>query len=78
MHAVFFPINKHTVGVFKKDKLAEGRDTLERENRAGGWGAISADITKAVGGTWTSRALDRVETTLAKAQGYSPTSISRV
>jgi hypothetical protein len=71
-HAVFFPINKHAVGVFKRDRLVEGKETLDTENRAGGWGAISADITKAVGGTWTSRALDRVEGTLAKAHGYSP------
>jgi len=73
-HAVFFPINKHTVGVFKKDKLAEGKETMDSESRAGGWSAISADITKAVGGTWTSRALDRVEGTLAKAHRYSSTS----
>jgi len=74
IHAVFFPINKHAVGVFKKDRLAEEKETLDTENRAGGWAAISADITKAVGGTWTSRALERVEGTLAKAQGGSSTS----
>jgi hypothetical protein len=65
--AVFFPINKHTVGVFKKDKLTAGEEPLDREDRAGGWSAISADINKVVGGTWTSRALKRVEGTLAKA-----------
>ena len=69
--AAFFPINKDAVGVFKKDKLAEGEAMLVRENRAGGWGAISADIAKAVGGTWTSRPLNRVEGTLAKARRYS-------
>ena len=74
-HAVFFPINKHTVGVFKKDKLADGKETLDAENRGGGWGAISADITKVVGGTWTSRALDRVEGTLAKAPRLPPASL---
>ena len=74
-HAAFFPINKHTVGMFKRDRLAGGKETLDIENRAGGWGAISADITKAVGGTWTSRALDRVEGTLAKATGFSPASL---
>ena len=73
-HAVFFPINKHTVGLFKRDRLVGGKETLDIENRAGGWGAISVDITKAVGGTWTSRALDRVEGTLAKARGYGPSS----
>ena len=73
-HAVFFPINKYAVGVFKKDRVAEGKETLDSEKRAGGWGAISADITKAVGGTWTSRALERVEGTLAKARHYPPAS----
>lgn len=66
IHAVFFPINKHTVGAFKKDNLAEDKETLDKENRGGGWGAVSSDITKAVGGTWTSRSLDRVEGVLAK------------
>ena len=70
-HAVFFPINKHAVGAFKKDKLAEGQERLDKENRGGGWGAISADITKAVGGTWTSRSLDRVEGVLTKARRSS-------
>ena len=67
-HAVFFPINKHAVGAFKKDRLADGSETLDRDNRAGGWGAVSADVAKVVGGTWTSRALDRIEGTLAKAR----------
>jgi len=73
-HAVFFPINKHAVGAFKKDKLGDGKEAVDRENRPGGWGAISAEITKAVGGTWTARALNRVEGTLAKAHHYSPLS----
>jgi len=71
VHGAFFPINRYTVGAFKKDKIAEGKDTLDKENRGGGWGAISADIAKAVGGTWTSRALDRVEGVLAKAHRSS-------
>lgn len=70
-HGVFFPINQYTVGAFKKDKLAEGKETLDKENRGGGWGAISADIAKVVGGTWTSRALDRVEGALTKAHRSS-------
>jgi len=70
-HGVFFPINRYTVGAFKKDKLAEGKETLDKENRGGGWGAISADIAKTVGGTWTSRALDRIEGALAKAHRSS-------
>jgi len=71
-HGVFFPINQYAVGAFKRDKLAEGKDSLDKENRGGGWGAISADIMNAVGGgTWTSRALDRVEGALAKAHRSS-------
>ena len=70
-HGVFFPINGRAVGAFKKDKLAEGKETLDKENRGGGWGAISADVAKAVGGTWTSRALDRVEGALMKASRSS-------
>jgi len=71
VHGVFFPINWYTVGAFKKDKLAEGKETLDKENRGGGWGAISADIAKEVGGTWTSRAIERVEGVLTKARRFS-------
>jgi len=70
-HGVFFPINRYAVGAFKKDKLAEGKETLDKENRGGGWGAISADIENTVGGTWTSRALERVEGAVAKARRSS-------
>jgi hypothetical protein len=71
-HAVFFPINKHAVGAFKKDRLVEGKEALDRENRGGGWGAISADITKTVGGIWTSRSLERIEGTLVKVPNLAP------
>ena len=70
-HGVFFPINRYAVGAFKKDKLAVGKETLDKENRGGGWGAISADIENMVGGTWTSRALERVEGAVAKARRSS-------
>jgi len=67
-YAVFFPINKHAVGAFRKDGMVEGKDTLDKENRGGGWGAISAEIAKVTGGIWTSRSLERVEGILAKAE----------
>jgi hypothetical protein len=75
--AVFFPINKHAVGAFKKDRLVEGKETLDKENRGGGWGAISADIAKATGGIWTSRSLERVDGTLAKAQSQQTGTVSK-
>ena len=74
-HAVFFPINKHAVGAFKKDRLVEVRETLDKESRGGGWGTISADIAKTTGGVWTSRSLERVEGTLSKAESQQATDI---
>lgn len=69
--AVFFRINGYAVGVFKKDQLIKN-EVLDRKNRAGGWGAISGEISKAVGGTWTVRALTRVDGTIAKALKHTP------
>jgi hypothetical protein len=78
-HAAFFPINKRAVGAFKRDRLVEGKDALDNKNRGGGWGAVSADITKAVGGIWTSRSLERVEGTLAQAEpNYRQSNSGRV
>ena len=70
-HAVFFPINKHTIGAFKRDQLIDRKEAVERESHAGGWGAITADIAKVVGGTWTARALDRINGTIEKAMRHS-------
>jgi hypothetical protein len=64
--AVFFRINDYAVGVFKKDQFTENKE-LERESRAGGWGLISEDVSKAAGGIWTSRTLARIEGTVEKA-----------
>jgi len=69
-HATFFPIDKHTVGVFKRDQLTDRKEILYREAHVGGWSGISADIGKVVGGTWTARALDKIEGTLVKARNY--------
>jgi hypothetical protein len=70
--AVFFRINNYAVGVFKRDQLTENKE-LERESRSGGWGAISEDVSKAVGGTWTSRTLTRIEGTIEKALKHTHT-----
>ncbi len=68
--AVFFPIDRHAVGVFKRDPLSD-EELSDMDSRVGGWGAISTDIEKVVGGTWTARALNRIEGTTAKAVKYS-------
>ena len=58
--AVFFRINGYTVGVNKKDRLTNS-GVLNKDDRAGGWGAVSDDVSKAVGGMWTARSLARIE-----------------
>jgi len=68
-HAVFFALSDHSVGAWKKDQLAE-RGILDRERRGGGWGAVSGDVSKTVGGVWTARSLRTVIGTLEKARQY--------
>jgi hypothetical protein len=64
--AEFFRINEYAVGVFKKDQLRiEG--TSDKETRAGGWRAISDDISSVVGGIWTARTLTRIQGVVTKA-----------
>ena len=58
--AVFFRINGYAVGVNKKDRLTNS-GVLDKDDRAGGWGAVSDDVSKAVGGMWTARSLVRIE-----------------
>jgi hypothetical protein len=41
------------VAVWKLDLLDDSR--LDRDRRRGGWGAVSADISRQVGGRWTAR-----------------------
>jgi hypothetical protein len=54
------------VGIFKKDQLTtEGM--LDKETRAGGWGAISDDISSVMGGIWTARTLTRIQGVVGKA-----------
>jgi hypothetical protein len=63
--AQFFRVSEYAVGVFKKDQITTGE--VLGANRAGGWGAISADISNAVGGMWTARPLIRVQGVIEKA-----------
>jgi len=74
--AQFFRISEYAVGVFKRDETAVN-ETLG-ESHAGGWGAISADISSAVGGIWTARPLTRVRGILGKALKHEPTALSGI
>jgi hypothetical protein len=66
----FFRVSEYAVGVFKKDQVAT--DETLGENRPGGWGAISADVSNAVGGIWTARPLIRVQGVIEKALKHEP------
>ncbi len=59
-HAVFFPVNRYAVGVTKKDRLMDS-GVLDKDERGGGWGAVSEDVSKVAGGIWTARSLSRIE-----------------
>jgi len=68
--AEFFRVSEYAVGVFKKDQVIT--DEVSGENRAGGWGAISTDISNVVGGIWTARPLARIQGVLGKALKHEP------
>ena len=67
--AVFFRINGYAVGAHKKDRLTNS-GVLDKDDRAGGWGAVSDDVSNAVGGMWTARSLVRVESLLKIANKH--------
>lgn len=73
--AQFFRVSEYAVGVFKKDQVAT--DEASGENRAGGWGAISVDISNAVGGIWTARPLMRIQGVITKALKHEPSPLPR-
>jgi hypothetical protein len=65
-------VSDHAVAVLKLDiETAAGQ--LDPARRQGGWGAISADIARQVGGqgVWTARSLRAVLGLRAKADSYS-------
>ena len=68
--AQFFRVSEYAIGVFKKDQT--GTDEGLGENRAGGWGAISADISNVLGGIWTARPLMRIQGVVGKALKHEP------
>jgi len=52
--AVLFRLSPTVVGAFKRDYL-DRRGRLDPLRRLGGWGAISSDVARQLGGTWTAR-----------------------
>jgi hypothetical protein len=68
--AQFFRVSEYAIGVFKKDQAST--DEASVENRAGGWGAISTDISNAVGGIWTTRPLIKIQGVVGKALKHEP------
>jgi len=73
--AQFFRVSEYAIGVFKKDQVAT--DEPSGENRAGGWGAISADISSTLSGIWTARPLMRIQGVTAKALKHEPSTLPR-
>jgi hypothetical protein len=52
-------VSDRIVAVHKLDQLQDGK--LDRQHRRGGWGAVSADIGRQVGGRWTARSRRTLE-----------------
>jgi hypothetical protein len=51
----FVILGPRTVAIFKYD-VEDGRGRLDSAHRKGGWGALSTELRRTVGGLWTSRA----------------------
>jgi hypothetical protein len=49
----------------KNDRITRA-DTLDRNNRMGGWGAVSAEVGQALGGRWTARSNRTLSGVLSK------------
>ena len=58
-------MSRGIVAVGKLDLLQEGK--LDRKRRRGGWGAVSTEITRQVGGQWTSRSRRTLDGLTARA-----------
>jgi hypothetical protein len=70
-HARFRSIAPNIVGAWKQDQLT-GSGILDRDRRAGGWGAVSGYVSRQVGGKWTARSLRTVRGILGLACGHEP------
>lgn len=67
--AVFFRINGFTLGVNKKETLTD-QGALNKDDRVAGWGDVSDDVAKEVGGLWTARSLVGVKGVVEKARKH--------
>jgi len=52
--AVLWRVSSYAIGAWKRDNLSAA-DRLDPGRRAGGWGAVSNDIHRQIGGQWTAR-----------------------
>ena len=65
--AVLWKISPCTIGAWKRDNLGAD-ETLDRDRRGGGWGRISDDIERQLGGQWTARSCRTVDGLVRKAE----------
>lgn len=63
----FRPLGRTIVAIYKRDFLTDA-GTLDSSRRQGGWGAISQDISRTQGGTWTSRSLTPIQRLLDRTR----------
>lgn len=66
-YAVFYPINRFALGVSKAAHVNEGS---ESDDHSEGWGAVSNEISKQVGGMWAARSLARLNGVMKKARKH--------
>lgn len=65
--AVLWTVSPCTIGLWKRDNLNQD-GILDRIRRGGGWGAISDDIERQIGGRWTARSCRTVKGLVRKAE----------
>lgn len=58
--AVLWKMSPYTIGVWKRDNLGAD-ETLDKDRRGGGWGHISDDVERQLGGRWTARSSRTVD-----------------
>src|SRR6266581_5453378 len=67
--AVLWRISAYAIGAWKHDTLSAG-GRLDPDRRAGGWGGISADIERQLGGQWTTRSRRTIEGLIRMASDH--------
>ena len=63
-------ISDQVVAVHKLDWLKDGK--LDRQHRRGGWGGVSADIARQIGGRWTARSRRTLDGLRQRASAAEP------